>query len=279
MFDDSMMRLQNRSQWDGNHDAVLASRPGSDSHKDYSDEQLQGVLRVKKCTTIYQVLFMEKDSFSEVVLKKQYRKLALVLHPDKNKAPGSGEAFKIVGKAYAVLSNPQKKSDYDAGDEASADDIFNMFFGQGFNRFAEHDEDDGHRHGVHARRGDPNVARHSSGFTLFLQLSPLLLFLGLSLLSSLTYTEPVYNLQQSLKYPHQYLTRNLDVRFYLKDDIHTKLTNKEMLTIETSVEELYLNNLKESCVRERAYKENVMWRGRLYGDHKLVQKGRELETP
>ncbi|OQV21351.1 hypothetical protein BV898_04560 [Hypsibius exemplaris] len=113
---------------------------------------------------------------------------------------------------------------------------------------------------------------HHSGFTLFFQPSPLLLFLGLSLLSSLTYTEPVYNLQQSLKYPQQYLTRNLDVRFYLKDDIHTKLTNKEMLTIETSVEELYLNNLKESCVRERAYKENVMWRGRLYGDHKLVQK-------
>ncbi|OWA52586.1 putative DnaJ-like protein subfamily B member 14, partial [Hypsibius exemplaris] len=63
------------------------SRPGSDSHKDYSDEQLQAVLRVKKCTTFYQVLFMEKDSFSEVILKKQYRKLALVLHPDKNKAP------------------------------------------------------------------------------------------------------------------------------------------------------------------------------------------------
>ncbi|OQV21350.1 putative DnaJ-like protein subfamily B member 12 [Hypsibius exemplaris] len=234
---------------------------------------LQVVLRVKKCTTFYKVLFMEKDSFSEVILKKQYRKLA------------SGEAFKIVGKAYAVLSNPQKKSDYDAGsenyetvqpnphfarqqgrrryyrsgnfmffeDEASADDIFNMFFGQGFNRFAEHDENDGHRHGVHAHRGDPNAA--------FSHLSP------------------TPNRSTTSSIPHQYLTRNLDVRFYLKDDIHTKLTNKEMLTIEISVEELYLNNLKESCVRERAYKENVMWRGRFYEDHKLVQKGRELETP
>ncbi|OQV21353.1 putative Mitogen-activated protein kinase kinase kinase A [Hypsibius exemplaris] len=146
-------------------------------------------------------------------------------------------------------------------------------------RFAEHDEDDGHRHSVHVRRGNPITAPYSSCFTLFLHLSLLLLFLGLSLLSSLTYTEPVYNLQQSLKYPHQYLTRNLDVRFYLKDDIHTKLTNKERLTIETSVEELYLNNLKESCVRERAYKENVMWRGRLYSDHKPVQIDWKLETP
>ncbi|OWA51144.1 hypothetical protein BV898_15639 [Hypsibius exemplaris] len=143
--------------------------------------------------------------------------MALVLHPDKNKAPGLGETFKMIGKAYAVLWNPQKKSDYDAGgenyktvqldshfvrqqgrrryyhsenfmffeDDASADDFFNVFFMQGFNRFAEQ-EDDGHRHGVHARRGDRDATRHSSGSTLFLQLSPLLLFLGLSLLKSLT---------------------------------------------------------------------------------------------
>lgn len=76
--------------------------------------------RVKKCTTFYQVLEIEKESFSEGVLKKQYRKLALVLHPDKNKAPAAGEAFKIVGKAYAVLSNPQKKADYDAGKQMKA---------------------------------------------------------------------------------------------------------------------------------------------------------------
>ncbi|OWA51134.1 hypothetical protein BV898_15631 [Hypsibius exemplaris] len=128
-------------------------------------------------------------------------------------------------------------------------------------------------------RCDFEIAAGGMAIDAVLALSPLLLFLGLSLLASLTYTEPVYNLQQSLKYPHQYLTRNLEVRLYLKYDIHTKLINKEMLTIETSVEELYLNNLKESCVRERAYKENVMWRGRLYEDHKIVQNSRELETP
>ncbi|OQV21347.1 hypothetical protein BV898_04556 [Hypsibius exemplaris] len=65
----------------------------------------------------------------------------------------------------------------------------------------------------------------------------------------------------------------------LGDDIHTKLINKNMLTTETNVEDFYLHNLMEFCVRERAYKENVMWRARLYGGRKLVQKGRELETP
>lgn len=74
-------------------------------------------------------------------------------------------------------------------------------------------------------------------------------------------------------------TRQLDVRYYIKEEAQGKLTAKEQRSMEQNVEEIYLGNLKESCRREQAYKENVMWRGRLYGDNKLVQKGRELETP
>jgi DnaJ family protein B protein 12 len=39
---------------------------------------------------------------NESELKKSYRKLALQFHPDKNKAPGAGEAFKAIGNAFAV---------------------------------------------------------------------------------------------------------------------------------------------------------------------------------
>lgn len=145
-------------------------------------------------------------------------------------------------------------------DDVSADDIFNMFFGRGFNQF-EHEDEEGRNHYPTRRQNTADNQRHSSGFTLLLQLSPLLLFLGLSALSSLTYSEPVYSLHSSLKYPHQRHTANLDVRYFLKDDME-KLTGKEIRNIEQNVEELYLGNLKEACLRERAYKENVMWRGR-----------------
>lgn len=50
----------------------------------------------------------------EVTVKKQYRRLALVLHPDKNKFPGAEAAFKLIGEANMVLSDPTKRALYDS---------------------------------------------------------------------------------------------------------------------------------------------------------------------
>merc|ERR1711892_12853 len=88
------------------------------SSAEYTQEQLDSVRKIRRCKNYYEILSVEKDS-SESDLKKAYRKLALGFHPDKNKAPGAGEAFKAIGNAYAVLSNPEKKRQYDLyGDEA-----------------------------------------------------------------------------------------------------------------------------------------------------------------
>eukprot|EP00250_Pteridium_aquilinum_P012072 c20492_g1_i1 orf=613-3051(+) len=50
----------------------------------------------------------------ENTIRKQYRKLALLLHPDKNKSVGAEAAFKHISEAWTVLSDKNKKAAYDA---------------------------------------------------------------------------------------------------------------------------------------------------------------------
>ena len=51
----------------------------------------------------YKILDVPKEASADD-LKKAYRKIALQIHPDKNSAPGSGEAFKKVGTAMEVYN-------------------------------------------------------------------------------------------------------------------------------------------------------------------------------
>ncbi|KAF5736918.1 hypothetical protein HS088_TW14G01073 [Tripterygium wilfordii] len=57
----------------------------------------------------YEVLQIEQTA-DDASIKKQYRKFALQLHPDKNKFPGAEAAFKLIGEAQRVLLDRQKRS-------------------------------------------------------------------------------------------------------------------------------------------------------------------------
>lgn len=63
--------------------------------RDFTPEQKSAVDRVRKCkpTAYYEILDIETKA-SDGEVKKAYRRLALVMHPDKNGAPGADEAFK-----------------------------------------------------------------------------------------------------------------------------------------------------------------------------------------
>ncbi len=126
---------------------------------------------------------MSNDCYDNLIRKQK----ALQFHPDKNKAPGTTDAFKAIGKAFAILSDTQKRKHYDdygpeffdqttsgssssasrqrtshasRGDhhynyshwnqeEFSADELFNLFFGRNYAAAS---------HATHR-------ARHHEGFT------------------------------------------------------------------------------------------------------------------
>ncbi|MBD8077459.1 molecular chaperone DnaJ [Cellulosimicrobium arenosum] len=92
----------------------------------------------------YETLGVSRDATQDQI-KKAYRKLARELHPDVA-GETAGDRFKDVSRAYEVLSNPEKRQQYDLGVDPSApgggaggpmgggfgfQDIFETFFGGG----------------------------------------------------------------------------------------------------------------------------------------------------
>jgi molecular chaperone DnaJ len=60
----------------------------------------------------YEVLGVTRDA-DQRAIKDAFRRLALQYHPDRNKDPGAEERFKKIAEAYAVLSDPNKRTEYD----------------------------------------------------------------------------------------------------------------------------------------------------------------------
>jgi molecular chaperone DnaJ len=60
----------------------------------------------------YEILGVDKKAPQDEI-KSAYRKLAMQYHPDRNKSPDAEEKFKEISEAYAVLSDQNKRQQYD----------------------------------------------------------------------------------------------------------------------------------------------------------------------
>lgn len=53
----------------------------------------------------FSILGVQSDCSQEQI-RKHYKKIAVLVHPDKNKQPGAEEAFKILQRAFELIGEP-----------------------------------------------------------------------------------------------------------------------------------------------------------------------------
>ena len=83
----------------------------------------------------YKILGVSRSATNHQI-KKSYRKLAMLYHPDRNNEPGAEQKFHDIGAAYEVLSDTEKRQVYDdrgeeglSGQRHGGGDVFSTFFG------------------------------------------------------------------------------------------------------------------------------------------------------
>jgi len=280
----------------------------SESRGDFTPEQKNIVTRILQAKNdYYKILALEKGA-NENEIKKAYRKLALKLHPDKNQAPRADEAFKMVGKAYAVLSDQDKRDSYDRygadgpqvqsnfsrggtrhyhqggyyDDDFNPEDIFNMFFGGGM------PTGNVRRHHFRFNAGHQHQRRHqqqyeSNNFGVWLQFMPLLVLIGLSLISNLMTPDPTYSLHRypNRGYSTKIFTEKDRIPYYVKSDYATEYPqgSNDRRKVESQVRNEHIENLRINCYQETLNAEQKMRRAQLYRDKKMMEQAQNMPRP
>ncbi|KAL2341771.1 hypothetical protein Fmac_009711 [Flemingia macrophylla] len=260
--------------------------------RNYTDENVSLIREIKSKSDYYAILGLEKSSSVEEI-RKAYRKLSLKVHPDKNKAPGSEDAFKKVSKAFKCLSDDASRRIYDQtgtadefenaevdtfrrrrrrtataahdffGDEFDPDEIFRAFFG--------HSDVFGRNHVYRTRGGVGSHHNHRPEFNagsggrhhmmLLIQLLP---FLIVVLLAYLPFSEPEYSLYKHYSYHAPKTTAENGVQFFVKSAAAFEESyppgSDARRAVEESVEKDYRLMLRRYCqveMQRRSWNRNL----------------------
>ncbi|CAI2350466.1 unnamed protein product [Caenorhabditis sp. 36 PRJEB53466] len=271
---------------------------------DYTAEQKELVERIRHCKDYYEILKVDKKA-SDDDIRKEYRKMALKLHPDKCRAPHATEAFKALGNAYAVLSDTDKRRQYDQfGAEAAngstpttrrrggggggtffehdyahgfeadftPEEIFNMFFGGGF------PSEQVRRRARYAQQQNYHHYEQQSPYGPLLQLLPLLAIMVVGLLAQLMVGEPAYSLHQTSKFSVKRQTTDLRVPYFVRTDFESSYRGR-IRQVEQQVEDDYIQNLRMNCYKEQNLKETKLYRARWMRDEAMMRDAERTPLP
>ncbi|KAJ3186742.1 hypothetical protein HDU85_007562 [Gaertneriomyces sp. JEL0708] len=275
------------------HRGAAKAEESTSASRPYTPEQVEGIKRIKACKAkgdLYAVLGLEKGS-TDVEIKKAYRKLALQFHPDKCGAPGTDDAFKAIGHAFAVLGDADKKANYDRfgidseaspssggggvprgfgrspfETEITPEELFNMFFnGGGFPgagvRMHSFTPGQNFRHQQFRRHPRAQAAAEPQ-LQQFIQLLPVLLLFFFPLLSSLLgglfssgQPDPDFSFVASRTYNLPRNTQPRDVSYYVNDRAWNRWGGdqhpEKVRRYDRGVEKEWHRNLQHLCAQEQ----------------------------
>lgn len=289
-----------------------------------------------RATEYYEILNIKKPS-SETEIRKAYRKLALIMHPDKNSAPQADDAFKRVSRAFQVLSDAERKRIYDqtgmdpddrssaAGPQArhmraqpmDAEDIFNMFFGQGFGGptmgpqfnfgpggqfYFSSQNGPGifsfggvgpgmfgfERQQARAERARAAAAGDETPMSqtrrLLIQLIPFLILFLLPYITSVfdRSTSPAakFSFVSRKPYVDERFTSRYNIPYYVNPKEAQKLSSRELRALDKHVETRFVSKTRQACHQERALQQDMMRsaEGWFTRDEELYQKALNMPT-
>ncbi|KII64361.1 DnaJ subfamily B member 12 [Thelohanellus kitauei] len=258
------------------------------------ENQIKEIEKIKSCKNLYERLGVDKKA-TDLELKAAYKKLALKYHPDRNKTPGASEAFKSIGQAYGILSDTDKRKQYDSNaltvgescesrdsfyhhfeDEIDPEEVFRMFFGNGFYGF------NGFQVGniYMGPRRRPNYARQFQHRpNIWFHLMPILALLVISFLFNLFHYEPEYRFSPINAYNVKMLTDNLGVEYFVKADLARSLSTQKPNGFEEKIEHDYGTYLANMCYREEQEKYYLIEIGRIQGRRDVIQEANSKTLP
>lgn len=284
------------------------SAPTEPAQKNFTKEQEAQVNQVlSNRKDYYKVLGIARTA-DDSEIKKAYRKLALKMHPDKNQAPRSDEAFKVVSAAYKTLSEGNSRAAFDQhgadgpamsrggggghyyeDDHINPDEIFNMFFGGGFpsqrmrrTQFRHYSTHQHHQrrhqnhHGEHEQTGNAGV---------WIQFMPLLVLIGLSLVSNLMTPDPAFSLHKSVNRGYvikaEVPEQAIPMYYFVKSDFGSSYPRNSQARkdIERQVKHDFTENLRMNCYQETLNAEQKLRRAQIYRDQNLIKQAQNMPRP
>ncbi|KAL7736673.1 hypothetical protein ACLKA6_015303 [Drosophila palustris] len=255
----------------------------------FSIEMLDVVQKVLRCRSHYEVLRISHHAtYSEV--KRAYKRLALRLHPDKNRAPGAEEAFRRINEAADTLTDNQKRIDYNM--LTAIGDCFgtrtSLYSTYSKDAAAEEDvemEEDLNMELSQQRRRSyqPANQRVPQPQTLY-QTEQLVIGLVASLvfiIITLHYmaTAPNFSFTPTSTHSVRLMSSINHVPYFVTPELANSQTAKQLQRMEEEIEEIYLTDLKHNCKQERKLRDKLLQRARNGNNRSLRDHALRMPTP